>query len=456
MQPPRGVITVAELGRRMRRVVEVASTADWVEGEVSGVRRVSSGHCYFTLKDAREEAVVDCVMYRSALLRAGRHLSEGARVQMLGRATFWAPRGRLQFIADALRPVGRGELLEALERLKTRLFEEGLFASERKRPLPGFVRVIGVVTSGHGAAWHDIRVVALRRGAVKLVLSPALVQGEGAAESIRAALDKLERYPGLDAIIIGRGGGSLEDLMAFNDESVVRRVAQCGVPTVSAVGHEIDTTLCDLVADARAATPSEAAERLVSDARVRLRELAQWVKRLRRAARERLREDRSLLDGCRSKLADPRYLVAEKQLSLDDLSFRLERRLRHRISLAVASRSRLEQRLHGRHPRAIVQRSKGELAPFELRLRHALRERLARLRERAQGENSRLLDLSPLAVLGRGYAIALDHQGKAVTDAGSLSVDERLSVRFHRGAAEVGVVAVRAETSAEQEVETRQ
>src|SRR5688572_20318301 len=146
MQPPRGVITVAELGRRLRRVVEVASTADWVEGEVRGVRRAASGHCYFTLRDAREEAIIDCVMYRSALLRAGRHLTEGARVQVLGHATFWAPRGRLQFIADALRPVGRGELLEALERLKAQLHEEGLFDPGGKRPLPTAPRTIGVVT----------------------------------------------------------------------------------------------------------------------------------------------------------------------------------------------------------------------------------------------------------------------------------------------------------------------
>src|SRR5690606_30720374 len=150
-------ISVAELARRLRRVTEVASISDWVDGEVRGVRRVASGHSYFTLRDAREDALIDCVMYRSALLRAGRHLSEGARVQVLGRATVWAPRGKLQFVADAVRPVGRGELLEALERLKARLHEEGLFASERKRALPVAPRVIGVVTSGHGAAWHDIR-----------------------------------------------------------------------------------------------------------------------------------------------------------------------------------------------------------------------------------------------------------------------------------------------------------
>jgi exodeoxyribonuclease VII large subunit len=441
MQAPRGVITVSELDRRLRRVVEGASTSDWVEGEVRGVRRAASGHAYFSLRDAREDAVIDCVMYRSGLLRAGRHLVEGASLQVLGRATVWAPRGRLQFIADALRPVGRGALLEALERMKSRLFAEGLFAPERKRPLPRDPRCIGVVTSSHGAAWHDIRVVAARRASVTLVLAPATVQGEGSAESLCRALDLIEAHPLVEAVIIGRGGGSLEDLMAFNDERVVRRVAACALPTVSAVGHEIDTTLCDLVADVRAATPSQAAEMLVPDGAVRQRELAVAGRRLQRAMRDRLREDRSLLDALRARVLDPRYVLAERQQALDELSFRLERRARQFLHDHEARVAHIEQRLALRHPRAVIQDLRGRVAPLALRLGHAFsRGQLGRRTQLARTE-ARLGALSPLSVLARGYAIVLDGHGRAVTDSSKLGPGDDVDLRLHRGRATARVLS---------------
>jgi exodeoxyribonuclease VII large subunit len=330
--------------------------------------------------------------------------------------------------------------LLALEQLKHRLFEEGLFALERKRSLPAAPRIIGVVTSAHGAAWHDIRVVSMRRGPVKLVLAPAVVQGEGAPLSIISALDLVEQYPGLDAVIIGRGGGSLEDLMAFNDERVVRRVGACRVPSVSAVGHEIDVSLCDLVADARAATPSEAAERLVSDSTVSRRELSALHRRLLRAIRERLREDRAVLQNCRAKLADPRYLLAEKQQTVDDLGFRLERRMGQVISGASFRLGAVDKRLHDRHPRLGVQRARALVMPLELRLRHATRARFERHRRSLEGQHARLCDLSPLTVLARGYAIALDEAGRAVTDVATLRPGDRLELRVHRGRTQVSVL----------------
>src|SRR5262245_49383789 len=184
MSPPDDVIGVAELGRRLKRAAEAVTGREWIEGELGSLKRAPSGHAYFSLRDEREEACIDCVMYRMSAGRARKYLVEGARVQVRGRATFWAPRGRLQLVADFMRPAGRGALLEALEKLKQRLAEEGLFASEKKRALPAEPRVVGVVTSASGAAFHDIRSVAFRRGGVRLVLCAALVQGDGAPESI--------------------------------------------------------------------------------------------------------------------------------------------------------------------------------------------------------------------------------------------------------------------------------
>ena len=265
------VYSVADLDRRLKRAVESASLDIWVVGEVSGAKPAPSGHVYFCLKDEREDAIIDCVMYRSAPVRARFLIVDGARVQLRGRATVWAPRGRLQFVGDMARPAGRGALLEALENLKNKLLGEGLFHSDRKRPLPRHAHVIGVVTSASGAAIHDIAKVAFRRGGVRIVLSPASVQGQAAATQVIEAIDRLESVRDLDVIIVGRGGGSAEDFMVFNDEAVVRRVAGCRVPVVSAVGHEIDVTLTDLAADARAATPSQAAEMVVADSNAQRR-----------------------------------------------------------------------------------------------------------------------------------------------------------------------------------------
>src|SRR5215510_6679217 len=270
------VYSVADLDRRLKRAVEGATVDVWVEGEVSGAKPAPSGHVYFCLKDELEDATIECVMYRSSPVRSRRLIVDGARVQLRGRATVWAPRGRLQFMADVARPAGRGALLEALENLKMKLAAEGLFGPDRKRPLPVHPSVVGVVTSASGAAIHDIAKVAFRRAGVRIVLSPTVVQGPNAADRVVAAIERLERLADLDVIIVGRGGGSADDLMVFNEEAVVRKVASCRVPVVSAVGHEVDVTLTDLAADARAATPSQAAEMVVPDERAMSRKVTDF------------------------------------------------------------------------------------------------------------------------------------------------------------------------------------
>jgi exodeoxyribonuclease VII large subunit len=427
------IVSVAELDRRLRRALEDASGNYWVEGEITSLKLAASGHAYFTLKDEREEAVVECVMYRFDAQRARRNLTDGARVQLWGRATLWAPRGRLQLVANFARPAGRGALLEALEALKARLLVEGLFAPERKRPLPVDPTVVGIVTSAHGAAFHDIRTVAFRRGAVRLVLAPAAVQGETAPESIVRALDLIERYPGLDVVIVGRGGGSGEDLSAYNDERVVRRVARVSVPVVSAVGHETDVTLTDLVADVRAATPSQAAELVVPDRRTRAAALARQRASLERALRSTLALERSRLARLRAELGDPRFVVVERQKDLDELAVRLERRVEKSLSSRRGEVALWHGRLLARHPRAVLARARAELGPLGVRLDAAVARIVERTRARLGDAATRLDGLSPLAVLGRGYAIATRGDGRAVRDARTLASGESVSVRVARG-----------------------
>ncbi len=427
------VITVGELDRRLRRAVEVASDDFWIEGEVASLKRAPSGHVYFTLKDEREDAVIECVMYRFDAQRALRVLTEGARLQLRGKATVWAPRGRLQLVGTLARLAGRGELLVALEKLKEQLTKEGLFDAARKRPLPTAPRIIGVVTSGAGAAFHDIRTVAFRRGGLKLVLAPALVQGESAAPSIVAALDLLERYPGLDALIVGRGGGSGEDLMAFNDERVVRRIARCKVPVVSAVGHEIDITLTDLAADVRAATPSQAAELLVPDRGAQREALVSCERRLLRAEVAFLAAVHARLSRLTHRVSDPRFVIAARQQELDELRERMARVTRQRVVRLGRARGDLMQRLAHRHPERVLARARGQLEQLSSRLSAAVRLQLTQRREAFGTRAAQLHALSPLAVLGRGYAIAL-RQGLPVLSSQELAPGDQVQVRVAHGA----------------------
>jgi exodeoxyribonuclease VII large subunit len=353
-------------------------------------------------------------------------------VQLRGRASFYAPRGRLQWIADVARPAGQGALLEALEKLKQKLVSEGLTDPERKRRLPSDPRRVGVVTSATGAAFSDIVTVARRRGRVSLLLSPAVVQGDGAPESILRALDLLERA-GPDVIIIGRGGGSAEDLMAFNDERVVRRVASCNVPIVSAVGHEIDFALTDLVADARAATPSQAAEMVVPNDQERRAVIGTNMRHLARAMRSRLTETQLAFGRCQSKLSDPRFLVAEGQQTLDDLRVRLAYRARVVLKSQRLVLQENVRRLYARHPRAVLARARLELTPLRQRLGHGMERKLDQGRARLGAHGRSLTALSPLSILGRGYALATTASGEAIRDVADLTVGEDVTVRVKRG-----------------------
>ena len=442
------VITVGELDRRLRRAVEVASDDFWIEGEVASLKRAPSGHVYFTLKDEREDAVIDCVMYRFDAQRARRVLTEGARVQLKGRATVWAPRGRLQLVGTLARLAGRGELLLALEKLKLQLASEGLFDPAKKRALPTAPRIVGVVTSGVGAAFHDIRSVAFRRGGLRIVLSPALVQGDAAAASIVAALDLLERYPGLEALIVGRGGGSGEDLMAFNDERVVRRIAACRVPVVSAVGHETDITLTDLAADVRAATPSQAAELLVPDRSAQREALARCERHLVRAELSFLAATQTRLSRLKHRVTDPRFVIASRQQELDQLAERMLNVTRQRLARGRRAQHEVLQRLAHRHPERVLSRARERLSQLAGRLAAAQRFELNQRRRELATRAAQLDALSPLAVLGRGYAIALRDR-LPVLSSQELTQGDQVQVRLAHGSFHARVTQLEAPHEAE-------
>lgn len=433
------VVSVAEFSRRLRRAVEATACDDWIEGEVSSSKVASSGHVYFTLKDEREPALLECVMYRTQALRFRKLLADGTRVQVRGKPALFVPRGRLQFSVEQVRAAGMGSLLLALEALKQRLAAEGLFDPARKRALPLEPRVIGVVTSANGAAWKDIVAVAFRRGGAHVVLSPALVQGQEAPHSLISAIDRIERHESLDVLIVGRGGGSGEDLMAFNDERVVRRIAAVRVPVISAVGHDIDTTLSDWVADVRAATPSQAAEMAVIDAEQRRERLARITLAMQRALGRRLSEDRATLQALRARVSDPRYMILQRQQTLDDLVVQSASIVRSRLRSSRSALEHLERRLQARHPRAVVAQSRNTWVPLNLRLSSTLRDRMSRKRSQLSEQTARLVGLSPLAILSRGYSVAYRLDGQAVRSSTEIALGDRLSLRLYQGAAVVSV-----------------
>jgi exodeoxyribonuclease VII large subunit len=437
-EPPRAEprpLTVAELDRAIRGAIEDGFPRDvWVEGEITGARPAPSGHLYFCLKDEKEEAAIDVVMYRSSVTPRMRPLCvDGARVRLRGRPTLWVPRGRLQLVADRLQAAGRGALLEAIERLKTKLAAEGLFAPERKRPLPAEPRIVGVVTSASGAVIHDICRVAFRRGSARVLLAPAQVQGADAVQSLCRAIASLQRVKGVDVIVVGRGGGSADDLVAFNDEKVVRAVAACRVPVVAAVGHDVDVTLVDFAADARAATPSQAAEMVVADRSAQADILRRTRAHLARAMSGRLAEDRAALAGAMRRIGDPRMVIAAHQQTLDERSARIAASLRGAIARHRQALAARDRQLAYLHPRRVVARERAEIARSDGRLRAAWRARYARRAAELQRTSSRLDAMSPLKVLGRGYAIATTDDGRAVRSAIDVQPGQAIHLRVHDG-----------------------
>jgi exodeoxyribonuclease VII large subunit len=432
------VSSVREAVELANRAIERGVAALWIEGEVSNLIVARSGHAYFTLKD--DSAALPTAMWATSVRRLRFRIDEGQRLRVFGRMGIYVAQGRFQFYAERAEPAGLGELTLALEQLKQKLAAEGLFALDRKRALPTWPRVVGVVTSPSGAAVHDIVKVIRRRMSTPVLLSPAKVQGPEAPYELMQALRRLAQVPEVDVIIIGRGGGSIEDLWAFNHEGLTRAIAACMIPIVSAVGHEVDVTLCDLVADRRAATPSQAGELVVPDREALLDRLGDRQRRLSRNLERRLLDlDVRLRAGSNRLERWGRSFVRREHDQLALARRRMLTSTRAALSLERRRHRELVERLAAVHPRARIATERAHLHELERRLLQAGRSLTASLRPQLARAAGKLDALSPLAVLGRGYALVRDQQGKLVRDAEAVVPGERLRVQLQRGELDVAV-----------------
>jgi exodeoxyribonuclease VII large subunit len=402
--PARRALSVSELTSRLKQMVERGFGSVAVEGEISNCRQWSSGHIYFTLKD--DYAQIRAVMFRTAARQLKFSPEDGMRIVARGRLSVYEVKGEYQLVCDGLEPQGLGALQLAFDQLKRRLQADGLFDAGRKRPLPVLPRRIGVVTSLDGAAVRDIlRVLIGRHPTAHVVIRPARVQGDGAPFDLIRALKAIARVPHLDVVILARGGGSVEDLWAFNDEALARTIAACPVPVISAVGHEVDFTIADFVADVRAATPSNAAELVVDRADHFCARIEQAEQRLVSALRHAADRRRRQHDRLDARLT--RWPICVRMRDRDRQEWNL--RLEHAITEQLVRRSQRFEALRRRLERRDVRRVAAELRTRLVRADAALRAVIARRRVSAEARAGRLaarLDtLSPLAVLGRGYAV---------------------------------------------------
>jgi exodeoxyribonuclease VII large subunit len=432
--PERDIYTVSGLNQAVQGLLEGTFPLVWVEGELSGVARPASGHIYFTLKDAG--AQVRCALFRNRARLLRFRPVDGAQILLRARVGLYAPRGEYQLIVEHMEEAGDGALRRAFDALKNRLEAEGLFDPAHRKPLPAFPRRVGVITSPTGAAIRDILSVLRRRfPGLPVLIYPVPVQGEAAAPAIAAALRRASDRADCDVLILSRGGGSLEDLWAFNEEVVARALYDCNIPVVSGVGHEVDVTIADLAADLRAATPSAAAEQVSP-----LRD--EWLVHVARQARllgerlaRRLREYAVRVQTLEHRLRrqHPERRVRDQIQRVDELERRLRLAVAHHLRHSAARVTRLEERLSHRSPVRALERLESRRAQLRLRLEAALRRRVDRFEARVAGAARSLHSVSPLATLGRGYSILTTTDGTVVRDVGQVQVDDRLEARLGKG-----------------------
>ncbi len=425
----RTILTPSALNRLAHDLLVDALPSVWIEGELSNVSRPASGHLYFTLKDST--AQVRCAMFKPRSTWLGFKPADGLHVLARARVSLYEARGEFQLIVEHLEEAGEGALQREFERLKKQLAAEGLFAGERKRPIPRLPRRIGIITSATGAAVRDVlHVLARRFPIVEVDILPVPVQGKEAPAAIVAMLDAAARAGRHDVLLLTRGGGSLEDLWAFNDEALARAIVRSPIPVVSAVGHEIDFSISDFVADLRAATPSAAAELLVPDARDLGRRIEQYRDRLLLRLRRRLEASGQRADHLLSRLnlQRPTLRLKRGRERLDQLHARMLRMLRHDRERRSARMARAQGRLLAWHPQRRLTAAAEHVDALSIRLRNNALQRIERQRAHLTELARALHAVSPLATLGRGYAILVDRQsGSVVRSVAEVDSETRLS-----------------------------
>jgi len=443
-EPPnagRTVLSVSELTTQVKRLLEKSVGSVWVTGEITNLRAQSSGHMYFTLKDAG--AQLSCVLFRSEAVRNRSGLQDGQKLLLQGDVTVYEARGQYQLIVRAVELQGIGALQLAFEKLKQKLAAEGLFAPERKRPLPEYPQRIGLITSPTGAAIRDVlHVVQRRNPALEIILAPCRVQGDGAAEEIAAAIRLLNEFNtqqsrfNLQLILVTRGGGSLEDLWAFNEEAVARAIFESAIPVVSAVGHEIDFTISDFVADVRAATPSAAAEIITEGVFASREFVAEAPGRLRRKVRQRLEGAVTEFEQLQGRLtrAHPRRRLDEFLQRLDDLQSGLSRNAKQGVKERQVAWQNLATRLLRVRPAQLLQQRREFLKTSRHRLRELAQNGLRDRQNRFGATEARLRLLGPEQVLARGYSITTNAAtGKVLREAAEVKSGQRLKTRLKTG-----------------------
>jgi len=437
------VLTVSQLNRRAKSLLESHFDFVWVGGEISNFATPSSGHWYFTLKDG--SAQVRCAMFRNRNQRLRFTPEQGDEVRVRCRVSLYEGRGEFQLIVEHLELAGAGALHAAFDKLKAKLQAEGLFDPARKRAMPEQVTRLGVITSPTGAALHDILTVLRRRApSIEVYVLPVPVQGDGAAQQIAATIERADRWHNegridLDALIVGRGGGSLEDLWAFNEEVVARAIADCTLPVVSAVGHEVDFSIADMVADQRAPTPSAAAEMLSQDQRVWHQQLARLQGNLARSMQARLSAATLRLQHVSQRLQHPGARLREQAQRIDDFEQRLILAQTNLLHRQRAELRLLDNRLRGASPLPRLRRLMGETRQHRRALETAMRRRLADAGKGLANRAQLLETLSPLGTLRRGYAILSDSSGTVLTGPRDVAAGDNVQARLAEGRLELTV-----------------
>ena len=431
------ILTVSQLNENIKYVLEETFGFVWVEGEVSNLRRPQSGHVYFTIKDDKSQIrAVYFRQYGSPKNRATDfELEEGSSVLCRARLSVYPPRGDYQLIIESVEPRGVGALQKAFEQLKAKLAAEGLFDQQYKKGLPFIPKRIGVITSPTGAVIRDILNITKRRfPAADILIAPVKVQGNDAAAEIIQAISNLHTNGSVDVIIIARGGGSLEDLAPFNEESLARKIFSSAIPIVSAVGHETDFTICDFVADLRASTPSAAAELVVPERLELLSKITNLKKRAVAGYGRYMADCKKCLTGLQERFKDPRRLMIDLQIHLDDLQQRMHRAMRHQRQYLAGKLQKMELSLKHSSPAKQVQEIRILLKNLQKDTLNNWRSYWAAHYERLQKNAAMLTSLSPLAVLSRGYSITRKlPSGEIIRNALTLATNEEVNIRLAKG-----------------------